>query len=145
MKILDYIFYRTYMAYVKANDPATFGSICYLSACIWILMLPVAGFLFDMMRDNNGNINIIYWILYTTMVISCVAIRYLRRGKIRELKDYFSYCRADSIIPTWCFFFVLPICIVVGFSVMVCITSPIIGYYNLKGIGYNFLVNHFGN
>ena len=64
---------------------------------------------------------------------------------VNELKDYFSYCRADSIIPTWCFFFVLPICIVVGFSVMVCITSPIIGYYNLKGIGYNFLVNHFGN
>lgn len=144
-KIFDYIYYRTYLAYVKGNDPATLCSICYLSACIWILALPIAGFFFDMMRDKNGNINIIYWILYTIIVISCISIRYLRKGKIKEIKDYFSNCSANSIFPTWSFFFILPICIVIGFTVTICITSPIIRYYQLKGIGYNFFIEFFNN
>jgi RsiW-degrading membrane proteinase PrsW (M82 family) len=145
MKILDYIFYRTYMAYVKANDPATFGSVSYLMICLTFLLLPIGGGLAQLIRGENDNIFNFFMILYFILIVTFVLVRYLRRNKIRDIIAYFLLCNANSIIPTWCIFLVVPICMVTGVAGFLLECKYIIVPYNLEGIWYDSLIKLFGN
>ena len=145
IRILDYIFYRTYIAYVKADEPAKISSIFYLIVCLVFFLMPIGGFLLEMTRGENSNIYIFFMILYCLFIFSFVLIRYTRNDKISLIIDIFSDCKENTTIPTWCIWLTMPICMVTGVAGYVLVIKYIVGPYGLSGICYPFFANLFGN
>lgn len=144
-RILDYIFYRTYIAYVKGNDPAGFISPSYLSLCLFFFFLPLFTIFGDMVRGDNDLYGNCFWGIYVLGIFLFVFIRYLRKGKISMLIGEYSNCSLNRTIPTWCFFLILPISMVVGVIGIFLVTRYLIDPCGLTGIWYPFFANLFGN
>ena len=145
IRILDYIFYRTYIAYMKRNDPAGFVSPLYLGICLFFSFLPLFAIFGDMVRGDNVLYNNSFIGIYILGIFLFVYIRYSRKYKIRELIGEFSNCSLNRAIPTWCFFCVYPISIVLGVTGLILVTKYIIRPCGLTGIWYPFFANLFGN
>ena len=145
MRILDYMFYRTYLAYKKANEPAMFSSILYLSILLQFVFLPVIFFICDIMYNGSDVFYKICFFVNVTFIIIAVSVRYMKKGMIRELKDEFLDYKWNNIIPIWAFWTLVFIFMIVGVTVHVLIAKNITYPYALRGIGYNFLINLFGN
>ena len=145
MKILDYIFYRTYLAYKKANEPAMFSSILYLSILLLFVFLPAIFFICDIMYNGSDVFYKICFLVNVTFIIIAVSVRYMKKGMIRELKDEFIDCKWNNTIPIWIFWTLVFIFMIVGGAVHILIARNITYPYGLRGIGYNYLVNLFGN
>ena len=144
-KIIDYIFYRIYLSYDKRHYPPTFSGICYLSLCFFFLLLPIANVFFEAMRDKNGDINKIYFYIYFILIYLLLSIRYARKDMIEKLHGSFLSSRLNLMIPTWCFFLILPILAVIEIAGLVLVADYIVAPYNLRGIGYNYIIGHFCN
>ena len=69
----------------------------------------------------------------------------MKKGRIRELKDEFIDCKWNNTIPIWIFWTLVFIFMIVGGAVHILIARNITYPYGLRGIGYNYLVNLFGN
>lgn len=145
IRILDYIFYRTYLAYKKANDPAMFSSILYLFSILQFTFLPAIGFFCEIMRNGSYNFYKFIFISNSILILIVVSVRYTKKGKIRELKDEFSNSKWNDVIPTWSFWVMFFISMISGVAIHILIVRTIIDPYDLTGIGYDFLVNLFGN
>ena len=145
IRILDYIFYRTYIAYMKKNDPAEFVSPLYLWLCLFFLFLPLFAIFGDMASGDNGIYTNCVFGMYCFFVFIFVYIRYVKKDTIKEIIKNFSNCSLNRTIPTWCFFLALPISMVVGVTGLILVTKYIIYPYGLTGIWYPFFANFWGN
>ena len=142
MKILDYIYYRLFMAnYRRYLSSETGRSITVLAFGLWYLQLPLFVWSQVMCKDNN-RVPVILFLLYGIFIVVFITIRYLNRSW--DLKDTFSNCRADKLIPLWLFELIIIISSISVLPVTLC-SRYIIDRYNLSGVGYNFFVNLFGN
>ena len=145
IRIFDYIFYRTYIAYLKANESGQSISPLYLGLCLFFFFIPLSSIIADMMRGDNA----LYFkgvvAIYCLVIFVPVYIRYMRKGKTRELIGKFLNCSLNRIIPTWCFFLVLPISVVVGVTGAILVSKYIVDPCGLTGIWYPFFANLFGN
>ncbi len=94
------------------------------------------------MCKASNKVPVILYLLYGVFIIAFITIRYLNKGWY--LKDTFSNCRADKLIPLWLFELII---IISSLSVLpaTLYSKYIIDRYNLSGVGYDFFVNLFGN
>jgi len=145
INILDYIFYRTYLEYKKANELEIHSSILYLSLILMFIFLPVIGFFCEIMRNGSDIFYKICLFSNFIFIYIAVSIRYMKKGMIRELKDEFSNCKWNSVVPIWTIWALIFISMIVGVTLHFFIVRTIIDPYDLTGIGYDFLVNLFGN
>lgn len=144
-RIIDYIFYRVYLEYEKYDYPVIFSSVCYISACIFCLFLPLIVPLCNMLEDEEKNFAIMFFVLYMVLILFFISIRYYRYDKIINLRCDYSGSKLNNSIPTWSIWLILPICVVIGFGSTIFIEIHIVKPYRLTGIGYNFFVNLFGD
>ena len=145
IRILDYIFYRTYLEYKRANELEMQSSILYLSFLLMFSFLPVIGFFCEIMRNGSGTFYKILLLLNFIFIYIAVSVRYMKKGMIRELRDEFSDCKWNDEVPMWTIWSLIFISMIVGTTLHFIIVKTIIDPYGLTGIGYNFLVNFFGN
>lgn len=145
IRILDYIFYRTYLAYKKANDPAMFSSILYLFSILMFAFLPAIGFFCEIMRNGSYDFYKFIFISISILILIAVSVRYTKKGMIRELRDEFADSKWNNVIPIWSFWVMFFIFMIAGVAIHILIVKTIIVPYGLTGIGYNFLVSLFGN
>ena len=143
-RIIDYFFYRTYIAYRNANDPAKIGSMMYLWICFFFCFLPIFAFFAEIVRGDNLLYFNCVFAIYCFLVFLYIFLRYMRKNKIREMIVKFSNSSLNNAIPTWCFFLVLPICMIVGVTAFFLVKKHIVAPYKLTGIGYHFLEIFFG-
>ena len=94
------------------------------------------------MCKASNKVPVILYLLYGVFIIAFITIRYLNKGWY--LKDTFSNCRADKLIPLWLFELII---IISSISVLpvTLYSKYIIDRYNLSGLGYDFFVDLFGN
>ena len=142
MKILDYIYYRLFMAnYRYWGSSETTRSITVLAFGLWYLQLPLLVWSQVMCKDNN-RVPVILFLLYGIFIVVFITIRYLNRAW--NLKYSFSNCRADKLISDRLFSFIFLMIWILTLPVTF-YSKYIIDRYNLSGVGYDFFVNFFGN
>ena len=141
MKILDYIYYRLFMAnYRRYLSSETGRSITVLAFWLWYLQLPLLVWSQVMCKDNN-RVPVILFLLYGIFIVVFITIRYLNKGWY--LKDTFSNCRADKLISDGLFSLILIISLLSVLPATL-FSKYIIDRYNLSGVGYDYLVDLFG-
>ena len=100
-RIIDYIFYRVYLEYEKYDYPVIFSSVCYISACIFCLFLPLIVPLCNMLEDEEKNFAIMFFVLNMVLILFFISIRYYRYDKIINLRCDYSGSKLNNSIPTW--------------------------------------------
>ena len=142
MKILDYIYYRLFFTNLKHwGSPKNGRSIAVLSMFLWYLHMPLFVWSQIICKDNMV-IPFILYLLYGIFILAFITIRYLNRAW--NLKYSFSNCRADKLISDRLFSFIFLMIWILTLPVIF-YSMYIINHYNLSGVGYDYLVNFFGN
>lgn len=108
------------MAYKAKHDPAMLNSILYLSCILMFVLLPIAGVILEITRED-GRINTVFFILYFISVLGFVTMKYGNKKMVERLYKKYSQHKFNRIIPTYCFFLILPICIILGMSIYIII------------------------
>ncbi len=139
MVIIDYVFYRTYMAYKKGKtDPPRFSSICYIIACLIGLTFPIYGFVCDLFKYESSKVDEwIYWLGIIGIVVW--TFRTFNRNHISTILYRYKNNRFNKKIPTWLFFLIFPICAVIGVALYINICIHIINPLNLEGCLYRLI------
>ncbi|SDI27167.1 hypothetical protein SAMN04488062_1342 [Flavobacterium omnivorum] len=132
IKIRDYIFYRTYEAYKKKEHPALFSSTLYLSACDLFLFSFSYGICIYLLDGIEKKYKYYIFLLYFSIVVFLNINKYYKKQKIKDLISLYQNNYLNKTISSWVFFFILPICMVVGIGFHILI-SIIIKKYNLEG------------
>ena len=141
MKILDYIYYRLFMAnYRRYLSSETGLSITVLAFWLWYLQLPLLVWSQVMCKDHN-RVPVILYLLSGIFIFAFITARYLNKGWY--LKDTFSNCRADKLISDGLFSLILIISLLSVLPATL-FSKYIIDRYNLSGVGYDLLVDLFG-
>ena len=141
MKILDYIYYRLFMAnYRRYLSSETGRSITVLAFWLWYLQLPLLVWSQVMCKDNN-RVPVILYLLSGIFIFAFITARYLNKGWY--LKDTFSNCKADKLISDGLFSLILIISLLSVLPATL-FSKYIIDRYNLSGVGYDLLVDLFG-
>ena len=120
--IINYIFFRIHMAYKAKHDPAMLNSILYLSCVFMFVLLPITGVVLEIVREGD-RINPAFFILYFILILGFVTMKYGNKKKIEVLYEKYSQHKFNRVIPTYCFFLILPICIIFGISIYVIISK----------------------
>ena len=141
MKILDYIYYRLFLAnYRYWGGLETSRSITGLSLWLWFLQLPLLVWSEIMCKASN-KVPVILYLLYGVFIFAFITIRYLNRAW--NLKYSFSNCRADKLISDRLFSFIFLMIWILTLPVTF-YSMYIINRYNLSGVWYDYLVDFFG-
>ena len=137
-KIEEYIFYRTYMAYKKKNDPALFSSVMYLIGIYFSLLMPIHSSIIDLFKGIGKNYE--KGMMFVCMII--IGIYVIRKYyNPQNLKNILAQNRKKKkILPTWCYFTILPISMVIGVALYGLITSFVIKKFGLEGIIYQKII-----
>lgn len=114
IKIRDYIFYRTYEAYKKKGHSALFSSILYLSACDLFLFSFIYGICIYLLDGIEKKYKYYIFLLYFSIVVFLNIKKYYKTQKIEDLINLYQNNYLNKTIGSWVFFFILPICMVVG-------------------------------
>ena len=138
--IINYIFFRIHMAYKAKHDPAMLNSILYLSCVLMFVLLPIAGIVLEIVREGD-RINPVFFILYFILILGLVTMKYGNKKKIEVLYEEYSQHKFNRVIPTYCFFLILPICIIFGISIYVIISKYFIDLDKIRDIIYNVCVD----
>lgn len=139
---MDYIFYRTYLAYEKKEMPGKFSSSLYLACICIFLFLPIYGILNDLFLGASKLILRSVLCFYLGVVFFYIFRRFYRNEKLKYILSCFKNSPQNEKIPTWLFFFILPICMIAGIGLYSLLSSYFIQNYNLEGYLYNLLFNH---
>ena len=141
MRLLDYLYYRLFWANVRYwGGQETSRTVFGLSVWLWLLHLPLLVWS-KIFCKADLRVFILY-LLYGIFILIFITIRYLNRGWY--LKDTFSNCRADKLISDGLFSFIFLMIWILTLPVIF-YSMYIINHYNLSGVGYDYLVNFFGN
>ena len=137
-KIEEYIFYRTYMAYKKKDDPALFSSVMYLIGIYFSLLMPIHSSIIDLFKGIGKNYE--KGMMFVCMII--IGIYVIRKYyNPKNLKNILAQNRKKKkILPTWCYFTILPISMVIGVALYGLITSFVIKKFGLEGIIYQKII-----
>ena len=137
-KVEEYIFYRTYMAYKKKNDPALFSSVMYLIGIYFSLLMPIHSSIIDLFKGIGKNYE--KGMMFGCMII--IGIYVIRKYyNPKNLKNILAQNRKKKkILPTWCYFTILPISMVIGVALYGLITSFVIKKFGLEGIIYQKII-----
>ena len=138
--IINYIFFRIHMAYKAKHNPAMLNSILYLSCVLMFVLLPIAGVILEITRED-GRINTVFFILYFISILGFVTMKYGNKKKIKRLYEKYSQHKFNRIIPTFCFFLILPICIIWGMSIYIIILKNFVDIDKIRDIIYNILTS----
>jgi len=138
--IINYIFFRIHMAYKAKHDPAMLNSILYLSCVFMFVLLPITGVVLEIVREGD-RINPAFFILYFILILGFVTMKYGNKKKIEVLYEKYSQHKFNRVIPTYCFFLILPICIIFGISIYVIISKYFIDLDKIRDIIYNVFVD----
>ena len=130
------------MAYKAKHNPAMLNSILYLSCILMFVLLPIAGVILEIAREDD-RINTVFFILYFISILSFVTIKYGNKKKIKRLYKKYSQHKFNRIIPTYCFFLILPICIISGMSIYIIILKYFVDIDKIRDIIYNFLTSSY--
>lgn len=137
-KIEEYIFYRTYMAYKKKNDPALFSSSMYLTTIYIFLLMPIYGFIANLFRNNES----IYHrgiVIGNIISIGIYVVRkYYNQKNLNNILAQNQ--KKKKILPTWLYFTILPISMVIGVALYGLITTYVIKKFDLEGIIYQKII-----
>ena len=137
-KIEEYIFYRTYMVYKKKNDPALFSSSMYLTTIYIFLLMSIYGFIANLFRNNES----IYHrgiVIGNIISIGIYVVRkYYNQKNLNNILAQNQ--KKKKILPTWLYFTILPISMVIGVALYGLITSYIIKKFDLEGIIYQKII-----
>lgn len=128
------------MAYKAKHDPAMLNSILYLSCVLMFVLLPIAGIVLEIVREGD-RINPVFFILYFILILGLVTMKYGNKKKIEVLYEEYSQHKFNRVIPTYCFFLILPICIIFGISIYVIISKYFIDLDKIRDIIYNVCVD----
>ena len=131
------------MAYKAKHDPAMLNSILYLSCVLMFVLLPIAGIVLEIVREGD-RINPVFFILYFILILGLVTMKYGNKKKIEVLYEEYSQHKFNRVIPTYCFFLILPICIIFGISIYVIISKYFIDLDKIRDIIYNVCID-FGS
>ena len=140
--IINYIFFRIHMAYKAKHDPAMLNSILYLSCILIFVLLPIAGVILEITRED-GRINTAFFILYFISILGFVTMKYGNKKKVERLYKKYSQHKFNRIMPTYCFFFILPICIIWGMSIYIIILKYFVDIDKIRDIIYNILTSSY--
>lgn len=138
IKLKNYIFYRTYIEYLKKNDPARFASSLYLSAIEFTLVLPVFGFILELFRYHN----VFYGKLIFVLLIIIIALNlkyYFNDGILKNIITSNKNNKYNKTISKWWFFCILPLSMIIGFGSHILISIHIVKEYNLQGFLYKLV------
>ena len=128
------------MAYKAKHDPAMLNSILYLSCVLMFVLLLIAGIVLEIVREGD-RINPVFFILYFILILGLVTMKYGNKKKIEVLYEEYSQHKFNRVIPTYCFFLILPICIIFGISIYVIISKYFIDLDKIRDIIYNVCVD----
>ena len=128
------------MAYKAKHDPAMLNSILYLSCVFMFVLLPKTGVVLEIVRESD-RINPAFFILYFILILGFVTMKYGNKKKIEVLYEKYSQHKFNRVIPTYCFFLILPICIIFGISIYVIISKYFIDLDKIRDIIYNVFVD----
>lgn len=128
------------MAYKAKHDPAMLNSILYLSCVFMFVLLPITGVVLEIVREGD-RINPAFFILYFILILGFVTMKYGNKKKIEVLYEKYSQHKFNRVIPTYCFFLILPICIIFGISIYVIISKYFIDLDKIRDIIYNVFVD----
>ena len=128
------------MAYKAKHDPAMLNSILYLSCVFMFVLLPITGVVLEIVREGD-RINPAFFILYFILILGFVTMKYGSKKKIEVLYEKYSQHKFNRVIPTYCFFLILPICIIFGISIYVIISKYFIDLDKIRDIIYNVFVD----
>ena len=128
------------MAYKAKHDPAMLNSILYLSCVLMFVLLPIAGIVLEIVREGD-RINPVFFILYFILILGLVSMKYGNKKKIEVLYEEYSQHKFNRVIPTYCFFLILPICIIFGISIYVIISKYFSDLDKIRDIIYNVCVD----
>ena len=137
-KVEEYIFYRTYMAYKKKDDPALFSSSMYLIGIYFSLLMPIHSSIIDLFKGIGKNYE--KGMMFGSMIsIGIYMIRKYYNPK--NLKNILAQNRKKKkILPTWFYFTILPISMVIGVALYGLTTSYVIKKFGLEGIIYQKII-----
>lgn len=136
-----YIF-RIHMAYKAKHDSAMLNSILYLSCVLMFVLLPIAGVILEIAR-KGGRINTAFFILYFISILGFVTMKYGNKKMVERLYKKYSQHKFNRIIPTYCFFLILPICIILGMSIYIIILKYFVDIDKIRDIIYNILTSSY--
>ena len=128
------------MAYKAKQDPAMLNSILYLSCVFMFVLLPITGVVLEIVWEGD-RINPAFFILYFILILGFVTMKYGNKKKIEVLYEKYSQHKFNRVIPTYCFFLILPICIIFGISIYVIISKYFIDLDKIRDIIYNVFVD----
>jgi hypothetical protein len=113
MKLMDYIFYRAYMAYKKKKEPGLFGATAYCSVIYLFLSMPIFG-LVDLFLKSQLLFKKAAIIIYILGVVIAVFLRYHRKSKLKQVIERYRGSGHNKQIPTWAIFCLLPLSMIFG-------------------------------
>jgi len=137
-KVEEYIFYRTYMAYKKKDDPALFSSSMYLIGIYFSLLMPIHSSIIDLFKGIGKNYE--KGMMFVCMIIIGIYVirKYYNPKNLNNI--LVQNQKKKKILPTWCYFTILPISMVVGVALYGLITSYVIKKFGLEGIIYQKII-----
>lgn len=131
-RIKDYIFYRTYLAYLKWDRPPKFTSTAYLILIDIFLLMPIYGVVSDLTVVTDKGANKPLFLVYAGLICFLNFRRYYRKGMVEQIlnkhKDRFF-----NKISIWVILLILPACMVIGVTIYILAYKLIISKYHLKG------------
>lgn len=135
---IDLIFYKTYLAYEAKNMSGRFLSCLYISFIFLFLCAPIYGFIHDLLIGIPKSAFKWLYVIYILIILGLVTRRYGKREAIFELVKKFRKHNKNKISPSWPYFLVLPISMVVGIGSYFLLYDYVIHRYELEGLLYEF-------
>lgn len=134
-KIEENIFYRTYIAYLNRDYPATFVSCLYIT-CIYIFLLtPIYGLSVKLLTGVDKNVVKLLYAIYVLIILILVFRKYYNKNIFNRVLNENKIKK--RYLPTWSYFIILPLCMVLGIGSYILTSVYIIQKFNLEGYLYN--------
>ncbi len=111
--MLNYIFYRAYLAYEKKKESGLYSATMYCCAICVVLFMPILG-LADLILGYGHKHKTEVGIVYFTLTPLLTFFYYYRRKNLKKLINKYRSSPYNKIIPSWLFFLGIPIAAVIG-------------------------------
>jgi len=99
MKFKDYLFYRMYINYKKANE-GRFSAIIFFTIIEYCILSPIIIFITELINLNNDWDWIpMFFPLVIIFLLNCK--RYYRKGKVEELKKKYKDSKYNNLVKNW--------------------------------------------
>ena len=139
MVIMEYIYYRIYLAYQRNGDAAILLSPLYIAIVYALIFSPIAMFIIELLKDPQSSNSIYILAIYMLLVLLYTFRKYCLHTDIKLLSKKFAQKKINRSIPNWCFFIILPLCFIWWIMTYSMMVDFIIKPLGLRGFIYNLL------